>query len=76
MIDQPLRMLFESGEKVLAFHFQFVIDKGVQLPIVPNGKISLENDSIKAAEQRYNGRGKRIQESKCEFHSVLRRLAV
>jgi len=68
MADQRLGMIFEHRDKVLAANMHNPIDIRVQMGVIAKGKISLENDSIKAAQCCYNGRSEFLDKG---THGVL-----
>jgi len=68
MLDQRMGVFFKHRDKIFAPHPQHVVDKRVQLAVVPKWKISFENDSIKTAQRCYNHMCELVDEI---IHGVL-----
>ena len=69
MIDEHLGLPLDEGKEILAAHLEAAIDPAVEVGVAAEGQVTLENDSIMAAENGYNG----VSESlvKVRRHGVL-----
>ena len=69
VIDKDLRLFLDEGQEIHAAHLQAAIDPTVEVRVAAEGEMSLENDSIMAAEHGYNRGGEFL----CEVrrHGVL-----
>ena len=71
MDNELLGLVLQEGYENLAAHLGHEIHKIVESVIVEEGKMALENHSIKATKNAYNGSGEFVENTTREFHGVL-----
>ena len=68
MADECIGILGKDGDEIFTADAKSIVDEGVEVLIAAEGKVSLENDSIEAAQGGYNG-GCELRDK--GFHGVL-----
>jgi hypothetical protein len=71
MGNQGVGLLLDERHEILTAHLERRIDEAIKVSVVAEGEITLENNSIKAAEYTYNGLGEFLREAEVCRHGVL-----